>query len=321
MSRIQRSCRFTAASLVLCLLTALPASAAAPLGIVNDTTADLLNLRLDNGREVSFIRLDMPPGGQDDMENPQEVCDIRADFGLGLANFHAVPLKEVQRLVFCAEHPACLKLERPGHAASHLRGKYRSLLPQPGDTPVCHFEQFRPGMTMEEVCTLLPADTLRDDNDAILTSLGFAGQLWAARLSPAHPQSTASARKGGPATLGHLELRQPLSGQKLQALMQHLYRQGYAPWQAELPGIDMDFAEMADLGLERHKSLLEEALRHLMEAGTGEATVMLAPAAMLPLLADADAPQQDVQLFTLTLRQTSRTLIVDVAAYQAGKQL
>ena len=46
---------------------------------------------------------------------------------------------------------------------------------------------------------------------------------------------------------------------------------------------------------------------------------MLAPAAMLPALADADAPQRDVQLFTLTLRQSSRTLVVDVAAYQGGE--
>ena len=112
----------------------------------------------------------------------------------------------------------------------------------------------------------------------------------------------------------------PVADRQLQALLQYLYSQGYAPWQAELLGIDMDFTDMADLGLERHKSLLEQALRHCMEAGTGEATVMLAPAAMLPLLADADAPQQDVQLFTLTVRQASRTLVVDVAAYQGGKQ-
>ena len=317
MSCIPHLCRCTVVCLVLGLLAVLPAHAAVPLGIVNATTGDLLNLRLDNGREVSFIRLDMPPGGQDEMENPAGTCDIRADLGLGLANFRAVPLKGLQRLVFCGEHPACLRLDRPGQPAAHMKGRYTSLLPQEGGKPVCNFEQFRPGMAMAEVCALLPADSPRDDNDAILTSLGFAQQLWAARLTPAQPQDSASS---GPARLGHLELRQPLSPSHLHALLQTLYTQGYAPWQAELPGIDMNFTEMGDLGVERHKSLLEQAIRHFMEVGKGEATVMLAPMAMLPILADADGPQHDVQLITLTLRPPSRILVVDVAAYQGGRQ-
>ena len=176
-------------------------------------------------------------------------------------------------------------------------------------------------MTMQDVCALLTPDPPRDDNDAVLTGLGFADMLWAARLTPAQSHSAdAAAQKidEQSSRLGHLELWQPLTPASLQKLLGTLYTQGYAPWQAELPGLDMDFSEMADLELSRQKSLLDQALRHFMEAGKGEATVMLAPAAMLPSLADADTPQSDVQLFTLILRQPSKMLVVDVAAYQGG---
>lgn len=81
----------------------------------------------------------------------------------------------------------------------------------------------------------------------------------------------------------------------------------------------MNFTEMTDLDLVKQKNMLQKALDYFLAGGRGEATIMLAPAAMLPALANADAPQNDVQLFTLTLRQASRTLIVDVAAYQGGE--
>lgn len=35
-------------------------------------------------------------------------------------------------------------------------------------------------MTMSDVCGLLGSDLPRDDNDAVLTSLGFADLIWAA---------------------------------------------------------------------------------------------------------------------------------------------
>ena len=69
----------------------------------------------------------------------------------------------------------------------------------------------------------------------------------------------------------------------------------------------------------QHRQMLQQILDYFLAAGQGEATIMLAPAAMLPNLADADTPRQDVQLFTLTLRPASKNLIVDVAAYQAGE--
>ena len=106
--------------------------------------------------------------------------------------------------------------------------------------------------------------------------------------------------------LGHLELRQHLTDANLAALLRTLYSQGYAPWQAELPGLDMNFTEMTDMDTAKQKDILQRALEYFLQSGRGEATLMLAPAAML-------------QLFTLTLRQSSRTLVVDVAAYQGGE--
>ena len=44
----------------------------------------------------------------------------------------------------------------------------------------------------------------------------------------------------------------------------------------------------------KQKDILQRALEYFLQSGRGEATLMLAPAAMLPALADADAPQRDV---------------------------
>ncbi|MDO5484625.1 MAG: peptidoglycan glycosyltransferase, partial [Desulfovibrionaceae bacterium] len=257
--------------LLICLaccfsLAPVTSAGAAPdiLTIVNQSGLDLLNLRIEQGKEVSFIRLDMPPGAQDDIENPAAMVNIRADLGLMLDTFTGVQLKDRQRLVLCGEHPACLVLEGPGHPATHKKGQRRSLLPQGAAKPVCTLEQFRPGMTMQDVCALLTPDPPRDDNDAVLTGLGFADMLWAARLTPAQSHSAdAAAQKidEQSSRLGHLELWQPLTPASLQKLLGTLYTQGYAPWQAELPGLDMDFSEMADLELSRQKSLLDQALR------------------------------------------------------------
>lgn len=287
------------------------------LTINNQNCLDLINLRFEKKGEIFFVRLDLPPKAYDDIENPAVTIDIRADWGLMLDSFPAVPLDTVKHLTFCGEHQTCLILERAGRSPEHRQGRRQYLLPQNDARPVCMLSQFKPGMTMQDVCSLFSPDPPRDDNEAILTGLGFADMLWAARLTPA--QSTPAAAEGH-SILGHLELRRPLDAKDLHSLLQTLYRQGYAPWQAELPGLDMDFSEMTDVPLPRKKSLLEQALQHFMDVGKDEASIMLAPAEMLPSLADADMPQTDVQLFTLTLRQASRTLVVDVASYQGNSE-
>ena len=260
----------------------------------------------------------MAPGARDDIENPGVTADLRVDTGLAFWFFKAVPLAQARRLTFCGDHTACLILEQKNNISRHINGNAQSLLPGELSRPVCTLDQFRPGMTMNDVCSLLEPDPPRDDNDAVLTSLGFAGMVWAARLAPSQ-SSGGSGSLSGRDRLGHLELRQHLTDANLAALLRTLYSQGYAPWQAELPGLDMNFTEMTDMDTAKQKDILQRALEYFLQSGRGEATLMLAPAAMLPALADADAPQRDVQLFTLTLRQSSRTLVVDVAAYQGGE--
>ncbi|MGE9985774.1 peptidoglycan glycosyltransferase [Desulfovibrio sp. SGI.169] len=310
--------------LLLCALAwAFPAerpsaSPTASLTISNQSRHDLLNIRFRQGRSMYFARLDMAPGARDDIENPGGTADLRVDTGLAFWFFKAVPLNQARRLTFCGEHTACLILEQSDNISRHLAATVQSLLPAGLSRPVCSLNQFRPGMTMQEVCSLLAPDSPRDDNDAVLTSLGFAGMVWAARLAPGQPAGADSSPSGHD-RLGHLELRRELTAATLDSLLQTLYAQGYAPWQAELPGLDMNFTEMTDQDTARQKDILHQALRCFLQSGRGEATVMLAPASMLPALVDADAPQRDVQLFTLTLRQSSMTLLVDVAAYRGGE--
>lgn len=309
--------------ILVCLARPLPAADNGNLTISNQTSKDLLNIRFGSGRNIHFVRLDMQPGGRDEIENPGGTVDLRLDLGLALWFFKAVPLGQARRLTFCGDHSACLILDlrsqQHNKASRHMNGTTQGLLPKADGKPVCTLDQFRPGMTMQDACGLLSPNSPRDDNDAVLTSLGFADMVWAARLSPGQPAGNGGANSPGPDRLDHLELRQRLEPEYLEKLLTSLYAQGYSPWQAELPGLDMNFTEMGDLNPARQKDILQQALKYFLASGRGEATIMLAPAAMLPSLANADAPRSDVQLFTLTLRQGSKTLIVDVAAYQGGE--
>ena len=69
---------------------------------------------------------------------------------------------------------------------------------------------------------------------------------------------------------------------------------------------------------DQKRALLDQTLRRFLTAGRGEASFMLAPAAELPALTEADAPRADVQIFTITLRPDAGTLLVDLAAYRGG---
>ena len=221
----------------------------------------------------------------------------------------------MERLAACLEKDgACLVLTGHDSARHHLKGRVQSLLPTPGARPVCELTRFHPGMRMEDACALVEPQPQRDDNDAVLTSLGFAGLVWAARLSPGRAEGS-GAEDDGQALLDHVELRQRLTPETLAALRKTLAEQGYRPWQAEFPGMDLNFMEMSEIPLERQTEILENAVSLLMASEKGEGSLMLAPAAMLPALANADGPQGDVQLFTITLNRASRTLIVDMAAY------
>lgn len=306
---IALACLLLAAFSPLCRAEQIPAS----LNIRNNTHMELLSIRFSTPSMESFGRLDLPPGGEDTMERPEGTQDLRLDFGLVLWTFSRIELSHLQGITACSEHNGpCLLLRRDKGKVEHRPGQLRSLLPQDG-RPVCSLTSFRPGMKMDDACALLEKNLLTDENGAVLTSLGFANMVWAARLTPGQ----------GPvrsAVLEHLELRQSLSADHLRALLTTLYQQGYCLWQAEFPGMDFNFTEMTAFDEERRRRILQEGVELMFSTGTGEASIMLAPRALLPALLDAEDPQEDVQLFTVTLRPDSSTLLVDIASYAAEMQ-
>lgn len=49
------------------------------LSIVNATGEDVLSMGFQTGKNVHFVRLDMPPGGKDDIENPGALTNLRVE--------------------------------------------------------------------------------------------------------------------------------------------------------------------------------------------------------------------------------------------------
>lgn len=299
---------------------------AAELEISNQSSSEILNILAEpadkKGAPV-FLRLDLAPGASGMIENPDFTADLRADTGLQLWLYKSVPLKGAAALDFCQEYPGCLAARGNDGKIIYQAAGLQELVPQPGSKPVCELGRFHPLMPMKEVCAILERDLPLDDNGACLTGLGFAGKLWAARLTPF---------QNGPITenslLEHMELRRPLSQKEALELLDALYKQGYAPWQAEFPGKDMDFAASPALKGQAGRRVLEEAIdRFLGQEKKGpiknnfkddeaEARVLLAPAESLGALANADNPPQDIQLFTLVLKPQSSVLLLDVTAYK-----
>lgn len=283
------------------------------LSVRNLTTQELLSVRFSTARQENFARLDLPPSGEDALENPGGKQDIRLDMGFALWTFTGIALDDLTGIAACAEHKeSCLILVHRNGKTEHRQGTVWNLLPEPGSRPVCALTRFRTGMKMQDACAILEKDAPRDENGAVLTSLGFADLIWAARLTPG---------PGDPdvASLEHLELRQVLTREHLHALLQTLYAQGYCLWQAEFPGMDVDFTEMASIDDAQRQRILEQGIELMFAAGTGEASIMLAPRSQVAALREADAPGEDVQLFTVSLYPASRTLLVDIAAYRADE--
>ncbi len=275
------------------------------LRLENQSETDILNIRVTAGKKDFFLRLDLAPNDSDEVENPDLVANLRVDYGLFFLFYEKVPLPDAVALVFCSAHADCLSVDLKDGKSLHLQGKRQDLVPEENSRPVCELSRFTPGMTMADVCSILEKEAPKDDNGAVIAGLGFDGQLWAARLYPG---------KGG--LLEHLELRRPLEFADLKKLLESLWKNKYVPWQAELPGLDVDFAEMSQKDTMAQWNFLDGALDNFLKDRKGEATVMFAPAGSLPLLADSDAPARDVQLFTLTLRPKSNLMLLDVAAYK-----
>ena len=279
--------------------------------VSNRSRSDLVGVRFVQPQGVSLSKLDLAPGMDEELENPGGEAELRLDLGLELCTFKKVALDGLKTLTLCPEHRGCIVLESGEAAPRHLAGECRSLLPQPGETPVCALDKFRPGMTMRDACGLISA-AYRADDSAYVTSLGYAGLVWSARLYAGGSQAggdVASER------LEDIELRQTLTPEHLAAVRTALARQDFVPWQASLPGMEIDFADMGFASPEDREALLKAGLDLFLKSGKGEASVMFAPRALLPQLATADAPREDVYLFTLMLRRDSGTLLLDMAAY------
>ena len=292
------------------------------LTIRNQSAEELLSIRFTVGHQANYARLDLLPGGEDQLLNPGGSADLRMDMGLSLWDFSAIRLADLQSLTLCGEHRPCLLLRGLDGKTSHVTGRETSLLPADDARPVCALSKFRPGMKMQDACALLEKDPPRDDGGAVLTSLGFADMVWAARLTPYTPGDDdveVFPVQPGDEVLEHVELRQKLNDQRLNTLLSSLYAMSYRPWQAELPGLDMNFTEMPVADQKRQMEILHMALGMLMNAPRGDACIMMAPGDMLPDLI-SDTPRHDVQLFTITVRRPTATLIVDMTAYSATIQ-
>lgn len=315
------------ATLLLALFYACASAAASSIEIRNLSNREILNIRVEPDKKAApfFLRLDLLPGAADKFVNPETAGTLRIDTGLDLLYFPEIDLRTVNRLSFCGEHGDCIVVEDANGSLRHLAGESKPLLPQPGDRPVCQLDQFRPRMPMQEVCALLDPATPTDDNGAWLAGLGFAKLLWAARLVPAE-----NAKDPASSTLEHLELRRPLKAEECKHILAYLFSRGYTPWQAEFPGMDIDFADLPGKNQEARQKLLEEAMTRFLAAHPAshrapqvnnvtdeesEARIMLAPESSLDQLANADEPTVDVQLITIILKPLSNTLLLDVTAY------
>lgn len=302
-------------------------TAAGILEIRNQTNQEIINILVepDNGKKF-FLRLDLVPGAADKVENPNCDASLRVDTGMQFWRFKSMKLENFKRLVFCGEHAACLVAEEKNGDVKHVAAEIENLVPGKGSRPVCELSLFKPGMPMKDVCAVLEKNLPEDDNGARITGMGFAGMLWASRLVP---------EQNGPvsenATLEHLELRKPLAEKDVIAILDALYKQGYTPWQAEFPNADIDFVNAPAEDDKKARMRVEEEICKFLKSWQNrerapqvnnaadedaEASIMLAPAANIKALANADSPAEDVQLFTLTLKPLSSTVLLDVAAYR-----
>lgn len=291
------------------------------LAIANHTSQDIINIHIKNQQKDFFLRLDLLPGATDSVENPDVIANLRVDTGLQLWRFNGIDLKTARALSFYPGDPIFLDLASVTGKITRITGTVESLVPGKGSPPVCALDQFHPAMTMKEVCAIFPGQMPRDDNGAILTGLGFAGMTWAGRLIPSHDEIATEN-----SLLEHLELRRPLNFIDAENVLKYLFTQGYLPWQAEFPGKEVELgkenaanAENEVLAQARRFISQWQDLQHGEHASgkkCAEATILLAPAAMLPELESADEPENDVQLFTVSLRPCTDILLVDVASYR-----
>lgn len=293
---------------------------ASPLKIINHTGHDLLNLLARSPGHEYFFRLDLDPDASAEVENPRCAATIRLDSGLHLYNFSELDLADIKALSFGPD--AQLTITTNNGKSRQEKGHVHHLVPRPGDPPVCNLGTFHPAMPMKDVCAVLPGELPRDDNGAIMVGMGFADLIWAARLVP-EPSSPPVPTED--TLLEHMELRTALAPGAVKKVIAHFFKEGYAPWQAELPGLDMEFDENASPA-SQEELLLATLLRFMEKSAHSshalrkcdQASVIFAPRKMLPGLEMSEDPETDVEIFTLVIRPCTNILLVDVAAYRGS---
>ena len=85
---------------------------------------------------------------------------------------------------------------------------------------------------MRDACGLINTSYTSDDR-ALISTLGYAGLVWNARLYAGNGRNDSDITKE---QLEDIELRQKLTDENLKAVQDTLARQNYTPWQATFPG-------------------------------------------------------------------------------------
>ncbi len=278
--------------------------------IRNQSHRDLVAIRISDGTTASFARLDLGPGGEDELENPGGTAEVRLDLGLVLNTWEGVQLNGLQSLTLCSSHENCLIVTGKDGKPVHRQGESKSLLPAKDADPVCSITGLKAGMTMQDACGLMQ-NYYTMEEDVYLATLGFANIAWSARLY-------ANTEKGEDlenAVLENVELRQKLSPSNLKAVQEALDRLGYTAWQATFPGMELTFSDMTNYTLETRNEILHVCLNTFLRQGRGIGSIMFAPADLIDTLANEDLQSMNIQLFTLSLHRDSDTLILDISAY------
>ena len=121
------------------------------LTIRNESAEELLSIRFTVGNQANYARLDLLPGGEDQLLNPGGTADLRMDMGLYLWDFGKVRLAGIQSLTLCGEHHPCLLVRGLDGKTSHItgtekipaaRGRCPARL-RPGQIPARHADEGR----------------------------------------------------------------------------------------------------------------------------------------------------------------------------------
>ncbi len=282
----------------------------ATLLVMNNSPYELVALRITSDETTGFARLNLGPGDEDELENPGGTAAVYLDLGLSLGSWKNIPLDSAKRLTLCGKHPTCLVVQDAQNKETHYTGELKSLLPTKDDKPACALDGFHAGMTMKQVCGLLKEQNEIEDN-ILLTSMGFANIVWSARIFADKDKNG----KVEDAVLDGVELRQKLTKETLNAVVKDMAKRSYVPWQASLPGMEITFSEMTSCTEAEKESLLAKIMAVYLAHSQGSAVIRYVPADVMAKLANAEIPDQETQIYTVTTHGQSQTIVLEMTAY------